>query len=169
MSRSIHTLLVFLLLTLASVVIAQTPQGGNGPVSKTTEVESSVPACGLLSRFDEYGDLKFADEKARLDNFAIQITQEPLLMGFILMSAGQVTFENEAAERLDRARSYLANVRKVDSNRIVTIDCGFTPDLTIQLYIGPFGLTPPCNTYASLPLSEVKLTKPRPKAAKRKR
>src|SRR5262249_30340338 len=29
--------------------------------------------CGLILKFDEYGDIRFSDEKARLDNFAIQL------------------------------------------------------------------------------------------------
>ena len=154
---------------IVTVELSGVPLGCNGSVSKTTQVEVPIILCILQSRFDEYGDLKFEDEKARLDNFAIQLLNDPLMVGYIHMSAGQETYENEAAERLDRARSYLVNVRRVDALRIVTVDCGFTSDLTIQLYLGPPGSTPSCNNSAALPLSETKLTKPRPKPAKKKR
>src|SRR5207253_7135758 len=33
-------------------------------------------------KFDEYSDLKFNDEKARLDNFAIQLQQQPGSQGY---------------------------------------------------------------------------------------
>lgn len=153
---------------IARVELFGVPLGCNGSASKTTEVEASAILCFLPSKFDEYGDLKFEDEKARLDNFAIQLSSDPLAMGYIFMFAGQETYENEATERLDRARSYLVNVRKLDGIRLVTIDCGFRSDLTTQLYIGPPGFALQCNHYQELLLSEVKFTKPRPKPAKKK-
>jgi hypothetical protein len=162
MDRSIQILSIVLLLTFASVVSAQTPLAA----TKTQVEEVPVFTCGLP--FDRYGDLKFADEKARLDNFAIQITEEPVSIGYILMSAGQITFENETAERLDRAKSYIVNERKIDSNRVVTVDCGFAKELSIRLYIAPLGVTPVCIDSVE-PLTEVKFTKRRPKASRKRR
>ena len=142
--------------------------GCNVSVSRTTHVE--LPGFGCGRAFEEYGDLEFQDEKARLDNFAIQLSNEPLSSGYILMSAGQETFENEATERLDRAKSYLVNVREIDPSRVVTIDCGFTRDLTIRLYIALLGAAlPECSNAVEIPLHEVKFTKPRPKASKKQR
>lgn len=136
--------------------------------SASTQVVISPFRCGIA--FDEYGDLKFEDEKARLDNFAIQLFGDPHSRGQIKMSAGQKTFASEAAYRLDRAKSYLVNVRGIDSSRIVTLDCGFTKDLTIILRIVPDGATmPECDPSAQLPLAEVKFTKPRPKSSKKRR
>ena len=142
--------------------------GCNVSASRTTHVELVPFVC--IFRFDEYGDIKFEDEKARLDNFAIQLSNEPLASGYILMSAGKETFENEAKQRLDRAKSYLVKVRHIDPNRIVTVDCGFTTDLTITLRIAPPGATPPvCSNSVEIPLSEIGFTKPRPKASKKRR
>jgi len=142
--------------------------GCSGSASRTTQVQSPDFICGL--RFDEYGDIKFNDERARLDNFAIQLSNQSLSSGYILMSAGQKTFENETMERLERAKSYLVNVREIDPNRVVTVDCGFTPDLTIKLYVAPLGSTPPvCSNSVEIPISEVKFTKPRPQASKKRR
>ncbi|HKV37222.1 MAG TPA: hypothetical protein VJP89_22965 [Pyrinomonadaceae bacterium] len=154
---------------IATVELFGAPLGCNGSASKTTQIEAPAILCYLPSKFDEYGDLKFKDEKARLDNFAIQLSSAPLLVGYIIMTAGQETYENETTERLDRIRSYLVNVRKVDGIRLVTVDCGFTSDPTISFYIASPGADPPCNTFSAIPLSEVKFTKPRPKASKKKR
>jgi hypothetical protein len=142
--------------------------GCNRSASRTTGVHLPVFVCGMP--LDEYGDIKFEDEKARLDNFAIQLSNEPLSIGYILMSAGQTTFENETTERLERARSYLVNVRAIDRNRVVTIDCGFTSDLMIKLYVASLGAMPlGCSSLVQIPFSEVKFTKPRPKASKKRR
>ena len=151
-----------------TVELSGAPLGCNGSASRTMQVESAGFVCGGRP-FDEYGDIKFNDEKARLDNFAIQLSNDPLSSGYILMSAGQETFENEATERLNRAKSYLVNVREIDSNRVVTVDCGFAPDLTIKLFIAPLGATPPACSNLEVPFSEVKFTKPRPGASKKPR
>lgn len=142
--------------------------GCNGSASTTVQVEPPPIGCGRP--FDEYGDIKFEDETARLDNFVIQIFNIPLSSGYILMTAGQKTYRNEATQRLNRAKSYLVNVRNIDPSRIVTVDCGFTQDLIIKLVIAPPGVTPPtCSVFQEIPFSEVKFTKPRPKAAKKRR
>ena len=142
--------------------------GCKGSASRTTQVKVQPPTCGMP--FDEYGDIDFEDEKARLDNFAIQLLNEPLSTGQILMAAGQQTFKNEAAERLARAKSYLVHVRQIDPNRIVTSDCGFTRDLLVILSISA-GEIPlrTCDSYITIPFSEVKFTKPRPKSSKKRR
>jgi hypothetical protein len=122
---------------IVTAELSGAPLACNGSASRTMQVQPSGFICGRP--FDEYGDIEFEDEKARLDNFAIQVSNEPLSSGYILMSAGQNTFENETMERLERAKSYLVNVREIDRNRVVTVDCGFTPDLIIKLYIAPLG------------------------------
>ncbi len=155
------------LVVTASVGLVGAPPDCKGSASITFNVK--VP--GLIGcAFDNYGDIKFEDEKARLDNFAIQLTNQPLSTGHILISAGRETFEREAEERLDRAKSYLADVREIDPNRIVTIDCGFSQELNAQLWVVPLGATAPvCSNSLEVPFSEIKFTKPRPKSSKRLR
>ena len=146
----------------ATVELSGAPLGCNGSASKKTHVEPAPLACGRP--FDEYGDVDSEDEEARLDNFAIQLSNELLASGYILMSAGQKTYENETTERLDRARSYLVNVREIDSHRVVTVDCGFARELSIKLYLALPGATAPeCSNDLERPFFEIKFTKRRPK------
>ena len=98
-------------------------------------------ACGLA--FDEYGDVRFSDEKARLDNFAIQLQNDPDSTGYIMVYAGQKSVVAEAQLRGNRARDYLINVRKIAPDRVKAIDGGYRADLTVHLYIVPAGATPP--------------------------
>lgn len=151
---------------IATAELVGAPAGCSGSAAKTVNVRFG---CILPHKFDGYGDIAFEDEKARLDNFAIQLLNEPNSIAYVFMTAGQETFPNEANERLARAKSYLVKVRKVDANRIVTKDCGFTTDLTITLWLLPVGMEiPPCANVYDSPLSEVKFTKPRPKPAKKR-
>lgn len=151
---------------IATVELSNAPPTCKGSSSKPTKIKPPI-VCWLA--FDAYGDIRFEDEKARLDNFAIQLSNEPGASGAIIMFAGRETFKNETAERLSRAKSYLANVRHIDPNRIVTYDCGFTEGLTVRLWIVPVGLaSPSCDPSMAIPFSEVKFTKPRPKSSKRR-
>jgi len=102
-----------------------------------------VMICGLSSRFDEYGDIPFSDEKARLDNFAIQLQAQDDARGYIMVYAGQKALFAEASKRADRAKSYLANVRKVPVDRIVAIDAGYRESFAVQLFIAPKDSAPP--------------------------
>ena len=151
-----------------TVELIGAPLACKASASRTTEVIISKFFCGLA--FDEYGDIKFEDEKSRLDNFAIQLSNDPQSRGVILMYAGQETFVREAAYRLDRARSYLMKIRGIDASRVVTKDCGFYQDLRTTLRIYPNDATiPECDTLGQIPLSEVKFTKPRPKSSQKRR
>ena len=152
---------------IATAELSGAPVGCERSGSKTTRVKSLI-VCGLP--LDQYGDIKFSDEKARLDNFAIQLLNEPLSTGYILMSAGQETFKGEAAQRLARAKAYLVKVRRTDPTRVITVDCGYTQDLTVTLTIAlPAAAPPPCIKVSTISLSEVKFTKPRPKTSKKRR
>ena len=155
-------------LVTVTVELVGAALGCNGSAFTTAKIEPPV-ICRCV--FDEYGNIEFEDEKARLDNFAIQLSELPLFSGYILMSAGQETYKNETTEHLDRVKSYLVNVRDIDAIRVVTLDCGFTKDLTIKLWVVPPGKTLECLNppELQLPLSEIKFTKPRPKAAKKRR
>lgn len=154
-------------------------------LTATAELAGAAPHCKLVGAktvtitmpplpscpFDQYGDIKFENEKARLDNFVIQILNSPQARGLILMYAGQETFKGEAAYRLQRVKSYLSNVRGLDASRLIAVDCGFVKELTAILYVVPDGgaAIPECDGSAQIPLSEVKFTKPRPRSAKKRR
>jgi hypothetical protein len=165
------------------VIVVDTVGLGGQEVTATAELTGASPGCKASASsttkvkppivcnfpFDQYGDIEFEDEKARLDNFAIQIANEPLATGQIIMFAGRETFRNEAAERLARAKSYLMDVRQIDRNRIITTDCGFSEALRITLLVVPAGASAlTCDTYSAIPFSEVKFTKPHPKSPKKR-
>lgn len=101
------------------------------------------PACGLLFRFDEYGDIRFSDEKARLDNFGIQLLNMKDMVGYIVVYAGQKATVAEAQVRANRARDYLITVRHIKPERVKAIDGGHHAELTVTLWILPAESGPP--------------------------
>jgi hypothetical protein len=140
----------------SSIAVDTTGLGGQ-TVTATLELGGLDPACSRTAscsttvrttiqpprKFDEYGDIRFNDEKARLDNYAIQLQNEPGAQGYIIAYGN---CEGAAQRRADRAKDYLVNTRGIDAGRIVTIDGGCRSELMVELWIVPTGATPPTAT-----------------------
>ena len=118
------------------------------------------------SKFDEYGNIRFNDEKARLDNYAIQLQNDPNARGAIIAYGGRRGRRGEAQARANRARDYLVNTRGIDAGRIDTIDGGYRDELTVELWVVPAGATAPTAS-PTVQESEVQFTRGR--AAPRRR
>lgn len=97
--------------------------------------------CGLA--FDSFGDIRFADEKARLDNFAIQISNYKGAHGFIIVYAPRKPNVNQAQRRANRAKNYMVRVRGIESERLYAVDGGYSNQMEIKLYVAPPGAEPP--------------------------
>jgi hypothetical protein len=97
--------------------------------------------CGLA--FDTFGDIRFEDEKARLDNFAIQISNQDDAHGFIIVYAGRKATLNQAQRRANRAKNYMVKVRGIESERLYAVDGGYREELEITLIVAPAGAEPP--------------------------
>ena len=121
----------------ATVNIGGADPSCNNSNSCTTAVKPApVPAM----KFDEYGNIRFNDEKARLDNYAIQLQNEPGSTGTIIVYG---SCAGEAQQRGDRAKDYLVNTRGIEAGRITVIDGGCRAELKVELWIVPQGSTPP--------------------------
>jgi hypothetical protein len=88
-------------------------------------------------KFDEYADISFTDEKARLDNFANYLHQEPKLTGYIIVYAGGQACAGVARANAERAKNYLVNMCGLDSKRIVAIDGEPRKKSVVALYLLP--------------------------------
>jgi PKD domain len=120
----------------------------------------SFPVQAAPRKIDEYGNIRFNDEKARLDNFAIELQNDPTSQGYIIAYGGRRGRAGEAQRRADRAKDYLVNTRGISADRIVTVDGGFREDLTVELWIVPQGATAPAASPTVDP-SEVQTVTPR--------
>jgi hypothetical protein len=115
----------------------------NATASCTTQVK---PPPAQPVKFDEYGNIRFNDEKARLDNYAIQLQNQPGSTATIIAYG---SCEGEAQTRADRAKDYLVNTRGIEAGRITTVDGGCRSDLTVQLWIVPQGAAAPAPDTAN--------------------
>jgi hypothetical protein len=135
-------------------ITVDTKGTGGQTITASVEVGGLDPSCGRTGsastaikplpnpnrKFDEYGNIRFNDEKARLDNFAIQLQNEPTAQGYII---GYGSCGTEGQTRANRAKDYLVNTRGIDGGRLVVVDGGCLPELLVQLWISPQGNTAP--------------------------
>jgi hypothetical protein len=129
-------------------VTATVELGGLDPnCNKTASCTASVAPRNVSRKFDEYGNIRFNDEKARLDNFAVQLQNEPGATGYII---GYGSCDAEGMTRANRAKDYLVNTRGIDAGRIMTVDGGCLPELQVQLWIQPQGAPAPTGDAAGV-------------------
>ncbi len=124
-------------------VTANVTIGGADPSCTGTTASCTTPVKPPPApprKFDEYGNIRFNDEKARLDNYAIQLQNEPGSQGTIIVYG---SCAGEAQQRGDRAKDYLVNTRGIEAGRITVVDGGCRADLTVQLWVVPQGSTAP--------------------------
>jgi hypothetical protein len=137
--------------------------GGADPTCTGTTASCTTaikPAPKQPLKFDEYGNIRFNDEKARLDNYAIQLQNDPTSTATIIVYG---TCQGEGQQRGDRAKDYLVNTRGIEAGRITVVDGGCRADLTVQLWIVPSGSTAPAadTTGAISPCPECKARRTR--------
>jgi hypothetical protein len=126
--------------------------------SASNSCTTSIPDVPKPRKVDEYGNIKFNDEKARLDNYAIELQNDPTSQGYLVCYGGRTGRAGEAQRRCDRAKNYLVSTRGIDGSRIVTVDGGYREELTVELWVVPSGATPPPNSPTVDP-SEVRTTR----------
>lgn len=108
--------------------------------------------------FDSYGDVFWEDEKARLDNFAITLQQDPDLIGYIIVYAGRRACVGEAKDRAVRAKKYIVETRGTQPSRIKWIDGGYREELTTILQPASRG-APELTAFPTLKPTEVQIIK----------
>jgi hypothetical protein len=93
-------------------------------------------------KFDEFGDILSSDLKARLDNFAIQLSNEPTTKGFIVTYRTRRDLPGLSNSLAIRSKEYLVNTRDLPVDRIATVDGGEADCLAQELWIVPPGTAP---------------------------
>jgi hypothetical protein len=166
----------------SSITVDTTGVAGGTTITATVDVGGYDRSCSTSSsctvsfrtiptarKIDEYGNIRFNDEKARLDNFAIELQNDPTAQGYLICYGGRRGRTGEGQRRCDRAKDYLVNTRGISGDRIVTVDGGYKEDLTVELWVVPSGANPPTASPTVDP-SEVKATPaPRPRTRRRGR
>jgi hypothetical protein len=110
-----------------------------GPTSEDLKLKCDRPRYRSHPQpaFDEYGQMTFDSEKARLDNYAAQLNFLSDSVGYIVVYPTSGKSHLLSLRRARRARSYLVKLRGVKASRISVIEGGCRDAFTIELYILP--------------------------------
>jgi len=92
-------------------------------------------------RFDEYGKLSFQDEKARLDNFVINMKRS-LGRGTIEVHGPTKKDRQQLMKLAARAKRYLVKVRGFEPERLLIIEGGFWQERVTRLSLFSIGGVP---------------------------
>ena len=93
--------------------------------------------------FDVCCFCSYNDQKARLDNLAVELQNDPSSTTYILAYAGRNSRIGQADRLGARARDYLVANRGINASRIIVVNGGFREEECVELWIVPNGATPP--------------------------
>jgi len=104
----------------------------------------SIPLPKPINRkFDEFPDISRNDEKARLDNFGIELQHDPTATAYVVVYPGRSSKRAEVQHHANRIVDYLVNSRGLDQRRIVTLVGPAKDQLMVELWVTPQGAAPP--------------------------
>ncbi len=129
----------------------------------TADDGSSDPACAqsaqvvsliapikkvviVAREFDECNNCTFDDQKARLDNLAVELQNDPTTRAYIIAYGGRMSPVGQVEKLMNRAREYMVTQRGIDASRLSVVNGGYREDDSVELWIVPSGATAPQAT-----------------------
>jgi hypothetical protein len=112
--------------------------------SATCTVQFPVPV--ECKKFDEFPNIARNDEKARLDNYAIELQNDPTSTAYVIVYPGQRGRPGEVQQHTTRIVDYLVNSRGIGGARIITLVGPPRDVLLVELWLCPQGAKPPSMT-----------------------
>ena len=133
------------------------PEGANGEVLARVEARGYSLECPVGSasgyakttvgvthlKFDEFGDIRNGDTKARLDSLAMELHNDPTLQAHLVVYGARSGPRGQAARRALQLKTFLVETRGVDPSRVVTVEGGFRDELSGELWLSPLGAPAP--------------------------
>lgn len=127
-----------------SVVTATVDVGGYDRSCATSESCTVMPGCPVVARkVDEYGVISVGDEKLRLDNFVVELQNDPTAQAYLICYGGRRGRVGEARRRCGRALNYVVSTRGIEASRVMTVDGGLREKPAVESWLVPSGAAPP--------------------------
>jgi hypothetical protein len=125
--------------------------GSGDPICRqTAQASTFVPPTPPIDhpsrQFDVCCSCSFDDQKARLDNLAVELQNDPSTTTYVIAYGGRTSRIGQADLLGSRARDYLVRNRGIDRSRIVVINGGFREEDCVELWVVPSGATTPQPT-----------------------
>lgn len=126
-----------------SVTATLSMGGYNLDCTATCTVQFPVPV--ECKKFDEFPSIAYNDLKARLDNYAIDLQNDPTATAYVIVYPGQRGRPGEVQKNTTRIVDYLVNSRGINAARIVTLVGPPRDVLLVELWLCPQGAKPPAG------------------------
>ena len=126
-----------------SVTATLSMGGYNLDCTATCTVQFPVPV--ECRKFDEFPAIAYNDLKARLDNYAIELQNDPTATAYVIVYPGQNGRPGEVQKNTTRIVDYLVNSRGINAQRIVTLVGPPRDVLLVELWLCPQGAKPPAG------------------------
>ncbi len=116
-------------------------EGYNLECSANCSVQFPIPV--QCRKFDEFPEIAYNDEKARLDNYAIELQNDPGATAYVIVYPGPRGRPGAVQKHTTRVVDYLVNSRGINAQRIVTLVGPPRDELMVELWLCPQGAKPP--------------------------
>lgn len=126
--------------------------GSGEPLCRTTAQAYTMvripppPPVHPSREFDVCCSCSFDDQKARLDNLAVELQNDPSSTTYVIAYGGRSSRIGQADLLGTRARDYLVTNRGIDQSRIVVLNGGYREEDCVELWIVPSGAATPQAT-----------------------
>jgi hypothetical protein len=100
----------------------------------------------VAREFDECNSCTYDDQKARLDNLAVELQNDPSTRAYVIAYGGRMSPLGQVERLMSRAREYLISQRGIDASRFTIVNGGFREDDSVELWIVPSGAAVPRAT-----------------------
>ena len=97
----------------------------------------SQPAAGGARMIDQFGEIQWSDLMARLDNFAIELQNEPSSRGLVVAYAARHKFPGWPLRRAASALTYLKMTRGIEASRLSVVNGGLRDENQLELWVVP--------------------------------
>ena len=123
------------------------PDPACAQTAQAVAVVAAIEKKVLVAReFDECNNCTFDDQKARLDNLAVELQHDPSVYAHIIAYGGRTSPIGQVEKLMTRARDYLINERGIDGARIIVVNGGFREGDSVELWLVPAGASAPRAT-----------------------
>jgi hypothetical protein len=141
-------------------MLVVTAEGSTDPTCRQSAQSVAVVTAPerkviVAREFDECDNCTFDDQKARLDNLAVELQNDPSTKAYIIAYGGRYSPIAQVEMLMKRSRDYIVEQRGIDASRLVVVNGGFREEDSVELWIVPAGAAAPRAT-PTIQASEVK-------------
>jgi len=115
--------------------------------AQAVSIIAPIKKVAIVAReFDECINCTFDDQKARLDNLAVELQNDPSTRAYIIAYGGRMSPVGQVEKLMSRARDYIVTQRGIDASRLVVVNGGFREEDSVELWVVPSGAAAPQAT-----------------------